>query len=105
MSNSRLVVHGGGHGLATAAVLAGVPQVILAFDIEKILTANFLKERGIAQHVEPAECSPEGLRAAILSALEDPVMEMEAKRAAEEHATYRSRDVAGHVAESCASLL
>lgn len=105
IAHSRLVLHGGGHGLATAAVTAGVTQIILDIDIEKRLTADLLARRGIGRRMDPARLDPEILRMAIMSALNNRTLEAEVLRAAEEHSHYRDRDVAGQVAERCASLL
>lgn len=98
---SRLVVHSGGHGIAAAALLAGVPQVILSSDIEKLLTAQALMRRGIAYQLDYARAEVESVRAGILAALDDPVLEREAIRAADEHEGYRSRDVVSEIAAIC----
>jgi hypothetical protein len=104
LAQCRLLVHSGGHGLASAAVLAGVPQVIVHFDIEKWLTAQALERRGVAHRFGYFRVEPEALRAGILSALDDPVMEEEAGRTAAEHAAYRDRDVVADVAAACERL-
>lgn len=51
LANASLLVHFGGAGLCAEAVLAGVPQAVLATDIEKFLNGTALEGAGVA-HVE-----------------------------------------------------
>jgi UDP:flavonoid glycosyltransferase YjiC (YdhE family) len=105
LQRSRLVVHFGGHGIAAAALLAGVPQVILDIDIEKLLIATALARRGVAQRYDYFEVAPETLKAGILASLRDPFLAGEAKRAALEHDKYRDRDVASQIAATCERMV
>ena len=104
LRRSRLVVHCGSHGVAAAALLAGVPQVILHLDIEKLLVATALARRGVARRFDYYQAAPEGVRTAILQALDDARQAAEAERAARELDDYRDRDVASEVAETCLRL-
>ncbi len=101
LATSRLVVHGGGHGVAAAAALAGVPQVVLSSDIEKSLTAAALAGRGIAYRFDYLHTDADAVRTGIHAALEDPVLEMEACRVARENELYRERDVLSDIADIC----
>jgi hypothetical protein len=105
LARSRLVVHGGGHGVAAAAALAGVPQVILSFDIEKVLTAAALSERGTAYRFDYLHADVDAMRTGIRAALEDPVLEMEARRVARENELYRERDVLSEIADICERMV
>jgi hypothetical protein len=105
LARSRLFVGYGGHGMAAAALLAGVPQIILSTDIEKYLIANALTERGVAQHFDYRFAEPDKVRIAIEAALDDPAMLMEAERTSREHAEYRVRDVAAKIAAFCGRML
>jgi UDP:flavonoid glycosyltransferase YjiC (YdhE family) len=49
LPESRLVVHLGGSGLASEAVLAGVPQFLLVTHVEQHLTANALERAGVGR--------------------------------------------------------
>ena len=64
LKRCRLVVHFGGHGIAASALLAGVPQIIVNFDIEKSLIAKALEQRGVARrfdyYQEPVELGSRG---------------------------------------------
>ncbi len=104
LARSRLIVHYGGHGTAAAALLAGVPQIILPFDIEKVLIAEALAGRGVARTLPYLTVEADELRDAILSALQDEEMGRHADAAAEEHSGYDRRDVAGDVAEAVERL-
>ncbi len=100
LSRTCLLVHAGGHGMSAAAVLAGVPQVVTSFDVEKWLTAKRLVNRGIALQLDYQGTDASHLRAAIASVFDDPVIRLEARRACEEHAAFRDRDVAKIVADA-----
>ena len=105
LRRSRLVVHAGGHGLSAAAILAGVPQVILSYDIEKQQYGIAMTRRGIAHWYDYRTADADMVRAGIISAFDDPVMEMEAGRASMDHAGYRNRDVAYEIAATCGRLI
>jgi hypothetical protein len=104
LSRSRLAIHFGGHGVAAAALLAGVPQIILSFDIEKALIAIALVQRGVAQHFDYYQTSKESVVAGALTALADRAQATEADRAAREHDRYRNRDVGAEIAAACSRL-
>jgi UDP:flavonoid glycosyltransferase YjiC (YdhE family) len=52
LCNNRLVVHYGGAGLSSLALLAGVPQLTLSVDIEKELTGATIEELGAGKLVK-----------------------------------------------------
>jgi UDP:flavonoid glycosyltransferase YjiC (YdhE family) len=104
LMTSRLVVHYGGHGIAAAALLAGVPQVILDFDIEKSLIAAALQRRGVACRFDYYQSSVDAVRQGITRALGDPIQLAAATEAALEHDVYRDRDVTSEIATVCERL-
>ncbi len=101
LQRSRLVIHFGGHGVAAAALLAGVPQVILDFDIEKLLIATALVRRGVAQRFDYYQAATDLVRAGIFAALGNSAQAAEADRAACENDRYRGRDVGSEIAATC----
>jgi UDP:flavonoid glycosyltransferase YjiC (YdhE family) len=105
LARSRLVVHFGGHGTAAAALLAGVPQLILAFDIEKALIASALEGQGAARGFDYRRVDSATARTSILAALEDKQQLAKADELASRNDAYRYRDVASRVADVCANLL
>jgi UDP:flavonoid glycosyltransferase YjiC (YdhE family) len=104
LRDARLVIHTGGHGVAAAALLAGVPQVVIAQHIEMSLTGRALARRGVGTRFDFNRDSVDAIHHGVLAALEDPVLTREAGRAAEEYECYRERDVAGEVAATCERL-
>jgi UDP:flavonoid glycosyltransferase YjiC (YdhE family) len=104
LSRSCLLIHPGGHGMAAAAVLAGVPQIVTSFDVEKWLTGRRLVGRGIALQLDYQTTDARLLRAAILAALDDPVMDLESRQASKDHAAFTHRNIAESVADSCQQL-
>jgi hypothetical protein len=105
LQRCRLVVHFGGHGIAAASFLAGVPQVILDFDIEKLLIATALTRRGVARHFDYYSASTELIVSEILAGLRDSEQLEAADIAAEEHERYRNRDVAADIATTCERMV
>jgi hypothetical protein len=101
LRRSRVVVHFGGHGIAAAALLAGVPQVIVDFDIEKYLIANALTAQGVAVRLDYYQSSPDALRAAVFETLSNSETCVAADHVAAKNARYRSRDVASTIADTC----
>ena len=49
LADARLVIHLGGAATAASALAAGVPQLVLAVDIEKELTGQALEQAGIGK--------------------------------------------------------
>lgn len=64
-ASAGLIVHHGGHGIACAALAAGLPQVAITYDQEKVLTAGSLERLGVARHVPLAVSNPRAVHLAI----------------------------------------
>lgn len=104
LARTRLVVHHGAQGVASAALLAGVPQVVLDFDVDKSLTAAALVERGLARRFYYFDAEPGAVREGILAALRDARQLETARLVAEAHARYRDRDVLSDIVATCEAL-
>lgn len=104
LARARLIVHAGGHATASAALLAGVPQVVLHYDIEKELTGKALASRGVARRLAFDTATAAAVREAIVAGAGDTELQRTAHRAAEEHASYRGLRVAELIADRCEQL-
>ena len=52
-------MHLGGHNVASEALAAGVPQLVLSVDIEKHLTGAALEKAGVARWIEGHHPEPQ----------------------------------------------
>ena len=59
LGSASLVVHLGGHNVASEALAAGVPQLVLTVDIEKHLTGAALEKAGVARWIEAHDPEPQ----------------------------------------------
>jgi UDP:flavonoid glycosyltransferase YjiC (YdhE family) len=100
LDEADLCVGHGGPGFATAALLAGVPLVILPRHVEQERIAARLRDEGLA-HIADASDLADTLRAA----LADTAMRARARDFARGHAAARRADVAGEVAARLVRLL
>jgi UDP-N-acetylglucosamine:LPS N-acetylglucosamine transferase len=62
---SRLVISHGGHGFVCSALLAGLPQVICHFDLEKQIHANAITTLGLGGMVPMIQIEPEAFAASL----------------------------------------
>jgi UDP:flavonoid glycosyltransferase YjiC (YdhE family) len=70
-ARSRLLVSHGGLGFCSSALLAGIPQVVIPFDQEKMLTAEALEALGVGRHVRLEGLQANEFADALLSAWSD----------------------------------
>lgn len=82
-SRSRLVLSHGGLGFSSSALLAGLPQVIVPFDLEKRLTGEALAELGVCRIVAP-QVEARAFAALLRSAWDDEAMRARASAVAPE---------------------
>lgn len=47
---ARVVISHGGHGFASSAIMAGLPQVVIHYDLEKLLVGRQVAEAGLGGH-------------------------------------------------------
>jgi hypothetical protein len=105
MPGKAVAVHKGGLGFATAAVLAGVPQVMLYKHQEHWLTANAIVRAGAGAAVRYNEVTASALSETIDRVGNSSAMRESAMRLAEENAGFRNANPAQEVADIAAKLL
>jgi UDP:flavonoid glycosyltransferase YjiC (YdhE family) len=81
LAGADLVIGGGGHGLVTKALLAGVPLVVVPGGGDQWEMANRVVRQGSAALVRPL--TPEALRAAVAEVLSSTRYRDAARRAGE----------------------
>jgi UDP:flavonoid glycosyltransferase YjiC (YdhE family) len=79
LSHADLVICGGGHGMVSKTLMAGVPMVVVPGGGDQWEIANRLVRQGSAQLVRPLE--PAALTAAVLEVLSSPRYAEAARRA------------------------
>jgi UDP:flavonoid glycosyltransferase YjiC (YdhE family) len=106
LHHCRLVVHLGGSGLATEALLAGIPQFVLVTHVEQHLTGIALERAGIGRLFTAYDAARTLAADAILDLLQDDTI---AQRAADGAALHRKAWANGAALEAfdraCARLL
>ncbi|SDL64057.1 L-desosaminyltransferase [Lentzea albidocapillata subsp. violacea] len=78
------IVHHGGSGTWATAMLAGVPQVVVAATWDTPVKAQHLERVGAGLHVPAAELTPDVLRAKVVRVLDDPAFRESAERLRQE---------------------
>ena len=105
MPGKAVAVHKGGLGFATAALLAGVPQVILYAHEEHWFTANAIVRAGAGAASEYKKVTAKSLAEAIDRVALLPAMREQALGLAEQNAAYRNALPAQAIAEIAAKFL
>jgi hypothetical protein len=105
MPGKAVAVHKGGLGFATAALLAGVPQVILYAHEEHWFTANAIVRAGAGAASEYKKVTAKSLAEAIDRVALLPAMRERALMLAEENAAYRDANPTHVIAGIAAKLL
>jgi hypothetical protein len=105
MPGKAVAVHNGGLGFATAAVLAGIPQVMLYKHEEHWFTANAVVRGGAGAAAQYKDVTARALSEAIDRAANSPAMRESALRLAEAHAGFQNANPARAVAEIATRLL
>ncbi len=105
LPRTRLIVHYGGGGLVLEALLAGVPQIILAPDIEKHLNGMRLAGRGAARVFDWRTFTAAELVACITECRKDAEMWKAANTVAAENAAFGRGGGAELVARAVDELL
>jgi UDP:flavonoid glycosyltransferase YjiC (YdhE family) len=85
MASARLAIHFGGSGLASEALAAGVPQLVLSMQVEQDLTGAALQSAGVGRLVrayDPASKIPAGT---VDELLQDTGMAERAAEAGRQH--------------------
>jgi rhamnosyltransferase subunit B len=105
MPGKAVAVHKGGLGFAVAAVLAGVPQVMLYKHQEHWLTANAIVRAGAGVAASYREVSASTLSETIDRVAASSAMREGALRLAQENAGFRNANPTGAVAEIALGFL
>ena len=90
LSSSRLVVHTGGSGLASEALLAGVPQLIVSRQIEQTLNGGALERAGVSKLIEAYDQSARISSELIAALCEDAALAAKAAELGLWHRRYLS---------------
>jgi UDP:flavonoid glycosyltransferase YjiC (YdhE family) len=85
LPSTRLVVHGGGSGVAAEALAFGVPQIVLSTHIEHDLNGEALESAGVAKFVRTYAPEAAISSALIKSAAEDTALSHRATKLGEWH--------------------
>jgi UDP:flavonoid glycosyltransferase YjiC (YdhE family) len=75
MKRSRMIISHGGLGLSSAAILCGMPHMIISHDVEKSLNGTAVSKFGAGIHNSIFELDTERLEEQILSTYSDIFME------------------------------
>lgn len=102
---SRLVISHGGHGFVCSALLAGLPQVICHFDLEKMIHAQAVTSLGLGGMVAMLQIEPEAFAASLLQVYRDDALAQRARAAAPAFRGRYDRPKAESVAEAVERLL
>jgi UDP:flavonoid glycosyltransferase YjiC (YdhE family) len=85
---SRLLISHGGHGFVCSALLAGLPQVICHFDLEKLMHARAITHLGLGGMVPMRQIEPEAFAASLVEVYRNDALAARARAAAP---AFRSR--------------
>ena len=99
MTGKAVAVHKGGLGFATAAVLAGVPQVILYSHEENWFTANAIVRAGAGAAAEYKNVTASSLSEAMDRTAAFPAMRESALLLAEQYAGFRNANATQAIAD------
>src|SRR5262249_19090883 len=102
LPNTSLLIHHGGLATAYAGLLAGVPQLVLPFNLEHSITAAGLEQFGVGKS-RPAIAAGEAMdtRDLISALLQNGHLQEAALNAARNLAARRVIDPIGEVVEAC----
>ena len=102
---SRLLVSHGGHGFVCSGLLAGLPQVICHYDLEKIMHAHAVTKLGVGGFVPLMHIDPTAFAASLVRLYGDDALHARAQSAAPAfHARY-AEPMEQSMAKAAESLL
>jgi UDP:flavonoid glycosyltransferase YjiC (YdhE family) len=90
----------GGAGTVMSCLSAGVPLVVVPTDWDKPENAQRVVEAGVGLRIEPHQCTPERLRAAVERLLTEPSFRDNARRMADALARYAGAARAAELIEA-----
>jgi UDP:flavonoid glycosyltransferase YjiC (YdhE family) len=97
---SRLVLSHGGHGFTCSALMAGLPQVICYFDLEKYLHAEAITKLGVGGKVAMAQIEADAFAASLRAVYENDDLAARARAAAPAFRTRYDRPKTALVADA-----
>lgn len=103
-ARSRLVVSHGGHGFVCAALMAGLPQVICHYDIEKMLHGRALTRLGVGGLVPIVQIEPQPFAASLVNIYRDDAIAERARAAAPDFLRRYSQTMEESIADAVGSL-
>jgi rhamnosyltransferase subunit B len=102
---SRLLVSHGGHGFVCSALLAGLPQVVCPYDLEKTVYARAVTKLGLGGFVPITQIEPEAFASSLVDLFRDDALAARAREAAPGfHARY-STPMQQDIADAVEALL
>lgn len=104
VERSRLVVSHGGLGLACTALCAGLPHVIVPFDMEKRLTAAALVEAGLGASADHKALKRDAVAGLLNQTYADDALGKRARAAAPDFRVRAATPSAIHVADAVEAL-
>jgi hypothetical protein len=100
-----VIVHQGSAGMAMAGIAAGIPQVMIGTDIEKILIGEAIAARNAGKVLRWSTFDVPELAMAIRTAVEDDAMQNAARSLSLENARYLKLDPLAEIAKGVAALI
>jgi UDP:flavonoid glycosyltransferase YjiC (YdhE family) len=105
LADARLIVHLGSGNTAASALAAGVPQLVLAVDIEKELNGRALEGAGVAKLLRAYDPDVRLSTELIIAMAEDDALAAHAAEIAKPHRQMLSIDPLGLFMRDCFDLL
>ena len=102
---SRLLVSHGGHGFVCSGLLAGLPQVICHYDLEKLGHARAVAKMKLGGFVPLWQIQPEPFAASLTQLYRDDALAARAREAAPEFHNRFSKTLEQTVTEAIEALL
>jgi hypothetical protein len=102
---SRLVVSHGGHGFVCSAMLAGLPQVVCHYDLEKLIHAHAVARLGVGGFVPLHGIDPEAFAASLAQLYRDDALAGRARAAAPGFHSRHRQSMQQSVADAAEALL
>jgi hypothetical protein len=105
LADARLVIHLGGAATAASALAAGVPQLLLAVDIEKELTGQALKQAGVGKLLRVYDPNVRLVTETVVALAEDGALAARAGAVGMLHRRMLSADPLAEFVGECLELL
>lgn len=102
---SRLLISHGGHGFVCSGLLAGLPQVVCHFDLEKLLHAQAITRLGLGGMVPMLQIEADAFAASLRTVYEDDGLAARARAAAPDFQGRYDRPKEESLADAAEALL